>query len=314
MDNSPWVEKYRPNKFEDIVLTTINKKILVNIVEFNYFPNLLFYGPPGTGKTTTIINLINKYQETYGQKNKGLIIHLNASDDRGIDIIRNQIYHFVNTKTLFGNGMKFIILDEVDYMTKNAQQALHYLIQKYHHQIRFCLICNYISRIDSALQNEFIRLRFCQLPKNDIFRFLKNVVENENLSVTDSQIKNIRSIFKSDIRSMINFLQSNHTQMDGYSLKIISAEFWENLLLKFKNYNGIINDIEIFIQDNCVLFNINIVTFLKKFLLYIIRHKTDKINEMFFIMTKNIMHNIETNEAFLLHYFISEFLDLQNEL
>ena len=134
--------------------------------------------------------------------------------------------------------------------------------------------------------------------------FLKNIADNENLSVTDSQIKNIRSIFKSDIRSMINFLQSNHTQMDGYSLKIISAEFWENLLLKFKNYNGRIDDIEIFIQDNCVLFNINIVTFLKKFLLYIIRHKTDKIKEKFFIMTKNIMHNIETNETFLLHYFI----------
>ena len=130
MDNSPWVEKYRPNKFEDIVLTTINKKILVNIVKFNYFPNLLFYGPPGTGKTTTIINLINKYQETYDQKNKGLIIHLNASDDRGIEIIRNQIHQFVHTKTLFGNGLKFVILDEVDYMTKNAQQALRYLIQK----------------------------------------------------------------------------------------------------------------------------------------------------------------------------------------
>ena len=230
METSPWVEKYRPNKFEDIVLTPINKKILENIIEFNYFPNLLFYGPPGTGKTTTIINLIDKYQETYNQKNKGLIIHLNASDDRGIDIIRNQIYQFVNTKTLFGNGMKFIILDEVDYMTKNAQQALHYLIQKYNTQIRFCLICNYISRIDSALQNEFIRLRFCQLPQEDIFMFLKNISEKENLSVSDSQLQNIRSIFKSDIRSMINFLQSNHTQIDGNSLKIISAEFWEKLL------------------------------------------------------------------------------------
>ena len=240
METSPWVEKYRPNKFEDIVLTPINKKILENIIEFNYFPNLLFYGPPGTGKTTTIINLIDKYQETYNQKNKGLIIHLNASDDRGIDIIRNQIYQFVNTKTLFGNGMKFIILDEVDYMTKNAQQALHYLIQKYNTQIRFCLICNYISRIDSALQNEFIRLRFCQLPQEDIFMFLKNISEKENLSVSDSQLQNIRSIFKSDIRSMINFLQSNHTQIDGNSLKIISAEFWEKLLEKFQRHMNLL--------------------------------------------------------------------------
>ena len=140
--NSPWVEKYRPTKFDDIVLEPLNRTLLTNIIETNNFPNLLFYGPPGTGKTTTIINLINAYQEKNGQKRKGLKIHLNASDDRGIDIIRNQIKSFVDTKTLFGKGIKFVILDEVDYMTKNAQQALRYLIQQYINDIRFCLICN----------------------------------------------------------------------------------------------------------------------------------------------------------------------------
>ena len=134
---TPWVEKFRPEKMEDIVLDETNKKIMKNIIEQNYFPNLLFYGPPGTGKTTTIINLINKYQEKNGQKRKDLKIHLNASDDRGIDIIRNKIYQFVNTGTLFQTGMKFVILDEVDYMTKNAQQALRYLIQDYHKNVRF---------------------------------------------------------------------------------------------------------------------------------------------------------------------------------
>ena len=124
MDHVPWVEKYRPRKFDDIVLEKNNKTILNNILNGASFPNLLFYGPPGTGKTTTIINLIDKYQEANNQKRKGLKIHLNASDDRGIDIIRNQINQFVNTKTLFGKGVKFVILDEVDYMTKNAQQAL----------------------------------------------------------------------------------------------------------------------------------------------------------------------------------------------
>ena len=171
-DNRPWIEKYRPNKFEDIVLEDSNKTLLNNIIATNNFPNLLFYGPPGTGKTTTIINMINSYQIKHKQKKKGLMIHLNASDDRGIDIIRNQINSFVNTKTLFGNGVKFVILDEVDYMTKNAQQALRYLIQQYSQNIRFCLICNYISRIDISLQNEFVRLRFCQLPKSDIYHFL----------------------------------------------------------------------------------------------------------------------------------------------
>ena len=127
----PWVEKYRPTCFEDIVLDSMNKHILNNIIQLNYFPNLLFYGPPGTGKTTTIINLINFYQEKYDQKKKELVIHLNASDERGIDVIRNQINNFVNSKGLFTDGTKFIILDEVDYMTKNAQQALKHLLQIY---------------------------------------------------------------------------------------------------------------------------------------------------------------------------------------
>jgi DNA polymerase III delta prime subunit len=128
------------------------------------FMHTVIYGPPGTGKTTTIINLINAYQDKVGIKNKDLVIHLNASDERGIDIIRNQISNFVNSKPLFHSGMKFVILDEVDYMTKNAQQALRYLLQNYSNNVRFCLICNYISKIDEGLQNEFIRLRFNQLP------------------------------------------------------------------------------------------------------------------------------------------------------
>ena len=94
----PWVEKYRPNNFESIILDNNNKLIFENILNTGIFPNLLFYGPPGTGKTTTIINLINKYQYIYNDNknntNKSLILHLNASDDRGIEIIRNNISNF----------------------------------------------------------------------------------------------------------------------------------------------------------------------------------------------------------------------------
>ena len=115
----PLVEIYRPKNFEDIVLDGLNKQILKNIINTSYFPNLLFYGPPGTGKTTTIINLINAYQEKLNIKNKDLIIHLNASDERGIDIIRNQINFFVNSNPLFYTVIKFVILDELYYITKN---------------------------------------------------------------------------------------------------------------------------------------------------------------------------------------------------
>ena len=233
-ENIPWVEKYRPTNFDDIVLDDINKKFLINIINNNHIPNLLLYGPPGTGKTTTIINLINKYYYNLNIKKKGLFIHLNASDDRGIDIIRNQINQFVNTKSLFiKNIIKFVILDEVDYMTKNAQQALRYLIQQYSTNVRFCLICNYISRIDTSLQNEFIKLRFSQLPQEKIFIYLKNIIEKEKININNEQIKSIQIVFNSDIRSMINYLQSNHNN-NGINLKIISDKNWMILLKTIK--------------------------------------------------------------------------------
>ena len=205
----PWVEKYRPDHFSDIVLDPINRNLFRQILEKNYFPNLLFYGPPGTGKTTTIINLINEYQTKYTRKNKSNIIHLNASDERGIDIIRSQINQFVKSMNLFESGLKFVILDEVDYMTKNAQQALKYLLQTSTYNVRFCLICNYISKIDESLKNEFISVRFNQLPKSDIYGFLKNILTKENIQLTDANIDTIQQMFNSDIRSMINFIQLN---------------------------------------------------------------------------------------------------------
>jgi replication factor C subunit 3/5 len=203
--------------FDDIVLDPLNRQILKNIIETSYFPNLLFYGPPGTGKTTTIINLINSYQSRLNEKNKDLIIHLNASDERGIDIIRNQINFFVNSKPLFHTGMKFVILDEVDYMTKNAQQALRYLLQNYSSNVRFCLVCNYISKIDEGLQNEFIRLRFNQLPKEDIIKFLTNISISEKLNMSQKALSCIQKLYKSDIRSMINFMQSNQDIVKNHS-------------------------------------------------------------------------------------------------
>ena len=224
----PWVEKYRPTNFDDIVLDPVNRKIFKNILEKNYFPNLLFYGPPGTGKTTTIINIINEYQVLYNQKNKGTIIHLNASDERGIDIIRSQIHQFVKSKNFFEAGLKFVILDEVDYMTKNAQQALKYLLQSSCYNVRFCLICNYISKIDESLKNEFICIRFNQLPKNDIYKFIKNITKNENLDLSDAVIDRIQQIYNSDIRSMINFIQLNQN-ITMWEENIITDEVWENL-------------------------------------------------------------------------------------
>ena len=317
MDNRPWVEKYRPTTFENIVLDDTNKTILENIIVKNIFPNLLFYGPPGTGKTTTIINLINKYQEIYNQKDKSLKIHLNASDDRGIEVIRNQINNFVNTKTFFTQGLKFVILDEVDYMTKNAQQALHYLIQQYSNNIRFCLICNYVSKIDTALQNEFIHLRFSQLPKKHIFSFLKNIVTKENVSITNSSLNSILNIYKSDIRSMINFIQSSHTEKCN-DIITISDDVWiqlTTLLLKIEprnqktykpSYKYLIG-----VREKYDLTFKNIIN---DYFTYLIKYKKIQVTSAFLTFVEKVVHSVATNDEILINYVLGGFAQFSDIL
>ena len=308
MDHKPWIEKYRPTKFKDIVLEKTNKTLLKNIIKQKNFPNLIFYGPPGTGKTTTIINLINEYHNKYYPNIKGLKIHLNASDDRGIDVIRNQINQFVNTKSLFGRGIKFVILDEVDYMTKNAQQALRYLIQQYSDDIRFCLICNYISKIDKALQNEFIQLCFCNLPQKDISHFLKHIVKSESLNIHKEQLQNIQKMFKSDIRSMINYIQTNHNNININN--IITNDTLENLIILFKSKDN--NKIKPFIIDYCESKYISIYEFVKYFIFYIIENKEYCLNSNWLTYLELIIHNEQINIDIYLPFFINHLYDLYN--
>jgi DNA polymerase III delta prime subunit len=291
---TPWVEKYRPNTFEDIVLDPLNKKILENIIKMEHFPNLLFYGPPGTGKTTSIINLIKSYQDKGNRKN--LMIHLNASDERGIDIIRNQINSFVNSKSLFNDGMKFVILDEVDYMTKNAQIALRYLLQDYKSNVRFCLICNYISRIDEALQNEFVRLRFNQLPENEIIHFLNIINEKEKLNYNTDTIQLIQKLFNSDIRSMINYMQSNEQII--HNKKIIQTDLWDNITTNMKE-RSLKYNIE-FITNVSNEYNVEKKNIIKNYLNYIIRYNKELLSFEFLQFVENIMHVTELNIDYML--------------
>lgn len=304
----PWCERFRPKNFDDIVFDPLNRQILKNIIETSYFPNLLFYGPPGTGKTTTIINLINAYQAKLNIKNKDLIIHLNASDERGIDIIRNQINFFVNSKPLFHTGMKFVILDEVDYMTKNAQQALRYLLQNYTGNVRFCLICNYISKIDEGLQNEFIRLRFNQLPKSDIINLLNHISESENLNIPQSFLACIQKLYKSDIRSMINFMQSNQDivklQTNEPILYIIGTDVWENMIsmiLKRENLEVVKN----YIHKISTEYNIDKKNIIKDFLNYIIRNHSKYLSNEFLNFVENLMHSQIQNNNIHISYSLS---------
>jgi replication factor C subunit 3/5 len=284
----PWVEKYRPTTFNNIVLDPINRRIFENILEKNYFPNVLFYGPPGTGKTTTIINLINKYQQDFDGNNKENIIHLNASDERGIDIIRNQIQQFVKSNNFYNNGLKFVILDEVDYMTKNAQQALKYLIQSSKSNVRYCLICNYISKIEESLRNEFICIRFNQLPKDEIFLFLKNIIASENMDINDETIRIIQDNFSSDIRSMINFIQLNQQNKD-LEHTIVTSALWEELYLLLKSEEKQLFKQKVY--DISGQYNIDKITIIKEYAMYILKNKPECVTSDFLDDLEMVFHS-----------------------
>jgi DNA polymerase III delta prime subunit len=302
MSKIPWVESYRPNDFNDIVMDDQNKQLLNNIILTTIFPNLLFYGPPGTGKTTTILNLIAAYQSITNTKNKGLVTHLNASDERGIDVIRNQINYFVNSKPLFNDGLKFVILDEVDYMTKNAQQALKYLLQSYSGNVRFCLICNYISKIDDGVQHEFVKLRFNQLPKQQIVDFLKKISIKECLNLDDDLLISIQTKFHSDIRSMINYMQSNQDILKNpdMSLKIINYTIWEEIITKIVNCD--LDEVNIYIYHISINYNVDKKNIIKDLINYIIRVKQQIISREFLNFVENLIHSNSSNNPIYVNY------------
>tara|TARA_Y100001970_G_scaffold31743_1_gene39528 strand:+ start:695 stop:1624 length:930 start_codon:yes stop_codon:yes gene_type:complete len=301
-ESIPWVEKYRPDVFEDIILDSNNKELFKRILETNYFPNLLFHGPPGIGKTTTIINLINKFKKQNNEESKSLIIHLNASDERGIDIIRNNIYNFVNSDNLFSKGTKFVILDEVDYMTKIAQQALKCLLQEYNKGIKYCLICNYISKIDISLQYEFIKVRFNKLTENDIYNYLNKINKEEGINMKKQNIINIIRNFDSDIRSMINYMQSNiHNKINILDDKVYEKLLDINNNENIEKFNKFLNMLE-------KKYNINKSLIIKNYITYILNNNLELLNSVLIRELEYIIHNLENAEICInyVYYCIKE--------
>ncbi|CAD0098141.1 unnamed protein product [Aureobasidium mustum] len=214
------VEKYRPNTLDDVsghqdILATINK-----FVDSNRLPHLLLYGPPGTGKTSTVLALARRI---YGNKNmRQMVLELNASDDRGIDVVREQIKTFSSTKQIFTSfgdktggesspaNFKLIILDEADAMTSTAQMALRRIMEKYTSNTRFCIIANYTHKLSPALLSRCTRFRFSPLKEADIRRLVDIVIEKEDVNIAPDATDSLVTLSKGDMRRALNVLQACH--------------------------------------------------------------------------------------------------------
>ncbi|PIA18920.1 P-loop containing nucleoside triphosphate hydrolase protein [Coemansia reversa NRRL 1564] len=208
----PWVEKYRPKKIDDVTAQEEVVQVLRKSLETKNLPHLLFYGPPGTGKTSTILALT---REMYGpEAAKTRVLELNASDERGISVVREKVKNFARSVVSRADSRypsppyKIVILDEADSMTMDAQAALRRIMEKYSRITRFCLVCNYVSRIIEPLASRCSKFRFKSLPREQAVARVQHVASLESVNCKEGAAEALVDCAEGDLRRAMMSLQS----------------------------------------------------------------------------------------------------------
>lgn len=205
MTNDIWTEKYRPKNFEEVFgQDEIVKRVKALTNSLN-IPHLLFAGPAGTGKSTLALIVV---KELFGENWKENYLELNASDERGINIVREKVKNFARTKSLGSVPFKVIFLDEADALTPEAQQALRRTMENYAQTCRFVMSCNYSSKIIDPIQSRCAVFRFKLLEKKDVKKVLEKIAKEEKIEIDDESVESIYEGSDGDCRRSINLLQS----------------------------------------------------------------------------------------------------------
>ena len=206
-ENRPWVEKYRPRILDDIINQKGIVKRLKQFVNDKSMPHLIFAGPAGTGKTTSALAIVRELYDRKMLVNR-TYLELNASDARGIDVIRTYIKDFAKARPPIDISFKILILDEADNMTSPAQQALRRTMEKYTNNCRMILICNYSNKIIPPIQSRCVVFRFSSLNNDDIKKRVKYIAQQENIALTPDGLNALTDVSRGDCRRAINYLQS----------------------------------------------------------------------------------------------------------